>query len=170
MLVCVFYSRLCTRDRGCSAHPVFPAPLLKGRPRPSWDRPPPLLRVACVLRFSRGECLQNPGARRRGIANLCPCSSRTIFRPTLFRPKIFRPAIRVGPERAGFHLGTGAGRPFSDDGGADCTESVHRVTFAPKCRASSRVSYNLAMKRNLAFGSARARIACLIRRKRPAPR
>ena len=26
MLVCAFFVRKCTRDRGCSAHPVFPAP------------------------------------------------------------------------------------------------------------------------------------------------
>ena len=26
MLVCVFLCTYCTRDRGCSAHPVFPAP------------------------------------------------------------------------------------------------------------------------------------------------
>src|SRR5258708_5243597 len=26
MLVCVFFCAACTRDRGCSAHPVFPAP------------------------------------------------------------------------------------------------------------------------------------------------
>src|SRR5258708_35256820 len=26
MLVCVFLVHVCTRDRGCSAHPVFPAP------------------------------------------------------------------------------------------------------------------------------------------------
>jgi hypothetical protein len=26
MLVCVFLMCICTRDRGCSAHPVFPAP------------------------------------------------------------------------------------------------------------------------------------------------
>src|SRR5207247_3413326 len=26
MLVCAFFVRNCTRDRGCSAHPVFPAP------------------------------------------------------------------------------------------------------------------------------------------------
>src|SRR6476620_6040689 len=26
MLVCAFFCALCTRDRGCSAHPVFPAP------------------------------------------------------------------------------------------------------------------------------------------------
>src|SRR5580704_1772615 len=26
MLVCDFLSTLCTRDRGCSAHPAFPAP------------------------------------------------------------------------------------------------------------------------------------------------
>src|ERR1700682_4727880 len=26
MLVCVFFCTSCTRDRGCSVHPVFPAP------------------------------------------------------------------------------------------------------------------------------------------------
>src|ERR1700730_3948002 len=26
MLVCVSFVHFCTRDRGCSAHPVFPAP------------------------------------------------------------------------------------------------------------------------------------------------
>src|SRR3979490_904239 len=26
MLVCVFFCASCTRDRGCGAHPVFPAP------------------------------------------------------------------------------------------------------------------------------------------------
>ena len=29
-----FFSYFCTRDRGCSAHPVFPAPSLEGRLRP----------------------------------------------------------------------------------------------------------------------------------------
>src|ERR1022692_170235 len=28
MLVCVFFCPFCTRDRGCSAHPAFPAPSL----------------------------------------------------------------------------------------------------------------------------------------------
>src|SRR3984893_5180579 len=32
MLVCVFLCTFCTRDRGCSVHPVFPAPsFLEGR-------------------------------------------------------------------------------------------------------------------------------------------
>src|ERR1700730_18305563 len=40
MLVCDFLSTLCTRDRGCSAHPSFPAPSLfrgttKRKPRAS---------------------------------------------------------------------------------------------------------------------------------------
>src|SRR5260221_1155006 len=26
MLVCVFFAQFCTRDRGCSVHPAFPAP------------------------------------------------------------------------------------------------------------------------------------------------
>src|ERR1700736_6784587 len=32
MLVCAFFAQFCTRDRGCSAHPAFPAPsMLEGR-------------------------------------------------------------------------------------------------------------------------------------------
>src|SRR5258708_12818138 len=31
MLVCVFLCAYCTRDRGCSAHPAFPAPSLLSR-------------------------------------------------------------------------------------------------------------------------------------------
>src|SRR5712691_12948677 len=31
MLVCAFLCASCTRDRGCSAHPVFPAPSVPGR-------------------------------------------------------------------------------------------------------------------------------------------
>src|SRR5512140_2118946 len=30
MLVCVSFVHVCTRDRGCSAHPAFPAPLFRG--------------------------------------------------------------------------------------------------------------------------------------------
>src|SRR6266536_3294005 len=34
MLVCAFFCATCTRDRGCSVHPAFPAPsLLRGRQR-----------------------------------------------------------------------------------------------------------------------------------------
>src|SRR5665213_2711800 len=38
MLVCAFPVHQCTRDRGCSAHPVFPAPFLEGRLRPLFLR------------------------------------------------------------------------------------------------------------------------------------
>jgi hypothetical protein len=49
MLVCAFFCAHCTRDRGCSVHPAFPAPsdLLKAR------------------RYK-----QNPGESRRGIAEV----------------------------------------------------------------------------------------------------
>ena len=33
MLVCVFFPQFCTRDRGCSAHPAFPAPSFSKRLR-----------------------------------------------------------------------------------------------------------------------------------------
>ncbi len=42
MLVCAFSVRYCTRDRGCSAHPVFPAPSVfegdAGKPRTQRNR------------------------------------------------------------------------------------------------------------------------------------
>src|ERR1700675_18223 len=34
MLVCVFLCTYCTRDRGCSAHPAFPAPSFLKRVKP----------------------------------------------------------------------------------------------------------------------------------------
>src|ERR1700721_2294645 len=34
MLVCIFFCTFRTRDRGCSAHPAFPAPLLGVALRP----------------------------------------------------------------------------------------------------------------------------------------
>src|SRR6185436_14378340 len=45
MLVCAFVCAYCTRDRGCSAHPVFPAPSL----------------------FEGERLFQTSGATRRGI-------------------------------------------------------------------------------------------------------
>src|SRR5260221_9113534 len=33
MLVCAFFCALCARDRGCSAHPTFPAPSFEGQLR-----------------------------------------------------------------------------------------------------------------------------------------
>src|SRR5260370_34499747 len=49
MLVCAFFAQFCTRDRGCSVHPAFPAPSSFGAKLFSHD----------------------PGASRRGIANSC---------------------------------------------------------------------------------------------------
>jgi hypothetical protein len=48
MLVCAFYLRFCTRDRGCSKHPAFPAPSSLG-----------------------ANDLQGPGERCRGNAEVC---------------------------------------------------------------------------------------------------
>src|ERR1700758_504029 len=64
MLVCSFLFSICTRDRGCSAHPVFPAPSLEGRLRPSWDRLRP--------HFCGPMNLQNSGAACRENADLYP--------------------------------------------------------------------------------------------------
>ena len=53
-----FFIYLCTRDRGCSAHPVFPAPSI--------------LRVACALYFFWGQMnLQTSGGFCRENAELC---------------------------------------------------------------------------------------------------
>ena len=50
---CAFLHLFCTRDRGCSAHPVFPAP----------------------SDFKARKFIQNPGAWRRGNEKSCPSSS-----------------------------------------------------------------------------------------------
>src|ERR1700722_18913285 len=49
MLVCVFFALICTRDRGCSVHPAFPAPSF----------------------FEGKDFSHNPGAARRGNAEVC---------------------------------------------------------------------------------------------------
>jgi hypothetical protein len=55
MLVCALHAFSCARDRGCSAHPVFPAPS-------SWW-------VALPLFFWGGAHFENPGETRRGNAS-----------------------------------------------------------------------------------------------------
>jgi len=62
MLVCAFLS-LCTRDRGCSAHPAFPAPSFVTR---------------------AGEERQNPGESRRGIAKVCLRNGCRLWLAPLF--------------------------------------------------------------------------------------
>ena len=49
MLVCALLAHFCTRDRGCSKHPAFPAPSSFGR-----------------------NDLQSPGETRRGNVKVCP--------------------------------------------------------------------------------------------------
>src|ERR1700736_4863392 len=53
MLVCVFFAQFCTRDRGCSAHPAFPAP----------------------SDFKARNYGHNSGEWRREMAKSCPSSS-----------------------------------------------------------------------------------------------
>src|SRR5258708_21312859 len=54
MLVCVFFCACCTRDRGCSAHPAFPAPSY----------------------FSGRRFLYDSGVARRGIAKPHPAATQ----------------------------------------------------------------------------------------------
>src|SRR5258708_28626824 len=53
MLVCVFFAQFCTRDRGCSAHPAFPA----------------------ASDFKARKFMQTSGASRRENADSCPSTS-----------------------------------------------------------------------------------------------
>ena len=84
MLVCVFVCYFCTRDRGCSAHPVFPAPSL----------------------FRGGTNLQNSGECRRENADAYPPSLRgalatkqssSSLRPWIasLRSSGLRPRLRI---------------------------------------------------------------------------
>ena len=54
----------CTRDRGCSVHPAFPAPSLEGRVRP-------LLRIASALSFLGRRLFAKLG--RRSVARMRNC-------------------------------------------------------------------------------------------------
>src|SRR5882724_10116225 len=74
MLVCAFLCASCTRDRGCSVHPAFPAPSV----------------------LKRDNVMQTLGrhAPREGEVMLANESG-----PGRRRPRIFPPAL--GPQRAG---------------------------------------------------------------------
>src|SRR5258708_40086645 len=65
MLVCVFLCTYCTRDRGCSAHPVFPAPSV----------------------FQEGaKLMKTSGESRRENASACRRGSLTIESEIAFFP------------------------------------------------------------------------------------
>jgi hypothetical protein len=70
MLVCVFLCALCTRDRGCSVHPAFPAPSFPGGQR---------------------SC-KTPGASRRENAAMCLNWSAVIARSAATKQSIRAPA------------------------------------------------------------------------------
>src|ERR1700742_1142403 len=97
MLVCVFLCAACTRDRGCSAHPVFPAPS-----------------------FLWGEgSLQNSGETRRENADDCLRGCLTIESEMDVRVDSARTLFFVIPEAAqplsGIHTPCGnafAVKPF----------------------------------------------------------
>jgi hypothetical protein len=64
MLVCAFFDAHCTRDRGCGAHPVFPAP----------------------SDFGGKVSFKTPGASRREIAHLCQSRLTEYFHACQGRP------------------------------------------------------------------------------------
>ena len=64
MLVCVFLCALCTRDRGCSVHPAFPAPSL------SRDK---------NFRIARARCAA--GRERMSFIRHCEPTGRANARP-----------------------------------------------------------------------------------------
>jgi hypothetical protein len=63
MLVCVFFAQFCTRDRGCSAHPAFPAP----------------------SDFKARKFMQTSGASRRENAKSCAVISPPSTRSCAWR-------------------------------------------------------------------------------------
>ncbi len=110
----------------------------------------PLSRGSPAPFDSRRANFANPGATSRGISDVCP-----RFIPARFPDRMLRffPAGRTvfGSYRRSARLCRGDG----------CTEAV-------RCQPA-RTCYNFAMTRIPAFGSAQARIRCLIRRNRPVP-
>src|SRR3981189_3042526 len=62
MLVCAFFDAHCTRDRGCGAHPVFPAPSVLTRDKVYFKTP------GASRRESAKFCLPSlRGAERRHV-------------------------------------------------------------------------------------------------------
>jgi|SRR6478735_9115215 len=75
MLVCASFVRNCTRDRGCSEHPVFPAPsLLEGEIEVNLGRSAPRDRegVFTVGWVERSETHRRAHPALMGIAALHP--------------------------------------------------------------------------------------------------
>jgi hypothetical protein len=68
MLVCASFTHFCTRDRGCSAHPVFPAPSLGG--------------VTCTIRAQRAAGTRSriqPSLRAKRSNPFLLCGSMDCF-------------------------------------------------------------------------------------------
>ena len=87
---CAFFVSLCTRDRGCSAHPAFPAPSRCFRGREFYSK----ARAKCAAR-----------SRRCDLEIAKPC--------TLISPPTTRPCAWRGPRRAKLALEVGGGGSIS---------------------------------------------------------
>src|SRR4030081_1576046 len=85
MLVCAFASAFCTRDRGYSVYPAFPAPsIFEGRLRPL---------------FSRDEISQ--------IGRIAPRQYRFVFGDNLRRP-----GLEPGPITTDANVARAGSNPF----------------------------------------------------------
>jgi hypothetical protein len=70
---CAFlFVHVCTRDRGCSAHPVFPAPSLEGRAAPSLLRANEFVKLGQTM--SREGRIMSEASSMHDLS--CPGSSR----------------------------------------------------------------------------------------------
>jgi hypothetical protein len=81
MLVCAFLCTHCTRDRGCSVHPAFPAPSIFGEGSLSKPRAQCVARMRshiCVGWVERSETHHSPVALM-GIASLHPSYEPAII-------------------------------------------------------------------------------------------
>ena len=134
----VFQSIKCTRDRGCSAHPVFPAPSLEGRVRLSFEARANLKTSDKIMSRERERIfIRRPGPRAGTHTALMALSSAS----TTTR-RVMGPGSRPG-RRDCEPTGRANARPMinsakqsrATDGALDCFANAARNDGEPKSSA-----------------------------------
>src|SRR6266702_5705227 len=68
MLVCALFAQICTRDRGCSAHPAFPAPSFGEKTQANLGQIAPREGEVVSMQHTPRRPGLEPGPIRRGLS------------------------------------------------------------------------------------------------------
>src|SRR5665213_4266042 len=94
MLVCAFPVHQCTRDRGCSAHPVFPAPFRRGANEMENLGQKPVARTMTHIPSSSPGACPRPDRGRPLSRVMTVSNGATLSEPTNARGDGSRPGSR----------------------------------------------------------------------------